>query len=164
MRQDLSNGLCAVAAVSLVLATASTAIADTRQGSGKVCWTGTADVIATTKADVAYTWKLDFVYTSDDDDPKKSLTGKCISIRGIVAGKKERAPHFCINYAADGSTYMSRAITLSDETTKAAVFGGTGALEGVTGGHIGAKPEEMKAPKGMFAGCRKLKGELTLPG
>jgi len=160
MKQEMTKGLCAVA---LILATTSSATAATEKGSGKVCWTGKTNVIATTKVDLAYTWALDFVYTSDDEDPKKSTTGKCVGMSGFVAGKQERTPHFCTILSADGSTHMSRIVTSPDETQASVRFGGTGALKGVTGSYRGQKPEEMKAPKGMFAGCRKLEGEITLP-
>jgi len=154
-------GLCAVA---LILATASTATAATEKRSGKVCWTGKANVIATTEADMGLTWEVDFVYTSDDDDPAKSSTGKCVGVQGIMAGEKENPPHFCSILAADGSTFMSRVTPSPDGTQEAVFFGGTGALKGISGGNKGAKAEEMKAPKGMFAGCRKIEGKHTIPG
>ncbi len=162
MRQGIGKGLV-VAAVTLAIA--SIATAETTKESGKVCWTGKTNVISTTKADVAFTWELDWVYTSDDMNPAKSSTGKCIGIRGIVAGIKESPPQFCTHFAADGSTVMSRTLAgLPGDTSEGTYFGGTGALKEMTGTIRGAKPEEMKAPKGMFAGCRRLEVEYSLPG
>lgn len=161
MRQELRLGLCAIA---LTLASASNTMAATETASGKVCWTGKTNVIATTKADVAYTFYVDYVYTSDDEDPSKSLTGKCVGVEGIVGGKKESIPHFCTHHAQDGSTFMSRRLNDSANGTQTSVlFGGTGSRKGVTGSGKGGKTEKMKAPKGMFAGCRKVEAEYTLP-
>lgn len=143
---------------------ASTAAAEPIMRAGNVCWTGeVTSSVATSKEDRAWTFKINFVFTPDGDT-KQALTGECVGIGSIVAGKPELLPNFCTHILKDGATYMSRGISDAMDSQLRTYYGGTGSLKGIKGGSEGMPQIRLKAPKGKFAGCRSFKSEYTVGG
>lgn len=150
--------------VGLSVAVVVPSFAEMVKTSGQVCWMGERNSIATSKENAAFTYELDWIFTSDDRDPEKAVTGKCIGLVGIVSKKPDAVPNFCTHIGPDGSTYMSTGANEADGLTTRTYFGGTGKYEGIKGGSKGAATTNLKTSKGMFAGCRNFKGEYSVPG
>ncbi len=153
---------------ALVLASAmfatmvSPVLAKTIKSSGTVCYTGKLDMIATSKKDAGWTFKLSFTYVSDDKDPARGSSGRCLGSGGSINGKPESAPWFCISNNADGSMHMARGEG-GIKGNKGVYFGGTENRKGISGSFVGAAGIQLPAEQGSFAACRHSTGEIIIP-
>lgn len=127
--------------------------------SGTACWTGVIEYLSTTKKDMGWNWSLDYTYVSDDNDPAKAASGRCFGTAGMVAGKVNPSPYYCIHNVKDGSR-MTKTEG-GPGGVKGVYFGGTGSLQGTIGGYVGGPSTKLPAEKGRFAGCRHTDGEHT---
>ena len=137
--------------------------AKTVKPDGEVCWTGDIEVITSGKGNMAWSWKIDVVFASSDNDPKKAAEGQCVGSGGVVNGKPEVAPTFCLYEHAAGGKYMERVIG-GPKGTKGTYFGGTGRLAGITGSFTEGPTTKRPADKGKLSGCRPFKGEYSISG
>ena len=144
------------------MALATPALAKTETMKGTSCWTGKLDVVSTTAKDMGWAYSLNYVWLSDDNDPKKSVTGRCVGSGGLINGKYQSAPFFCDTITADGSKYMGSGIG-TPEKLDAVLFGGTGKFKGVSGTVKGGPQISLGAPQGEFASCRPQTLERVTP-
>ena len=155
-KEALSAG---IAVCSLV---ASPLFAGTIEFSGTVCWTGEIHYFGTTKADSGYTWSIDWILVGDGDNVALNSTGTCHGSGVLKNGKTAHFPHFCRHVLEDGATYMSHAD--GDQAYASGVlFGGTGAMEGVTGSWEAGTTTSSPAKEGELVGCRSNFTVLSLP-
>jgi hypothetical protein len=157
-----NHRIIAVLLAVLAVSFAAPATAKTVKIGGMSCWTGELDLIGTTDKDMGWAYTLNYTWLADDKDPKKSLSGRCVSSGGMVDGKYESAPFFCTVIAADGSKRMTRGVG-GPAGSKSVFFGGTGTFTGIEGTVVGGPRIKLPAPKGSFAACRYDEVEYTLP-
>lgn len=151
-----------VLASAMFAAMASPVLAETIKTSGTVCWNGQLDLIATSDKDAGWTWKLTYTFVSDDKDPARSSSGRCLGSGGNMNGNVEAAPWYCISTNADGSKHMMRGEG-GIQGNKGVYFGGTEKRKGISGSFIGEAGIQLPAEQGSFAGCRHSTGEITIP-
>ncbi len=84
----------ALLAGALAMALATPALAKTETMKGTSCWTGKLDVVSTTAKDMGWAYSLNYVWLPDDNDPKKSVTGRCVGSGGLINGEYQSAPFF----------------------------------------------------------------------
>ena len=152
-----------ILATILALALSAPALAKSEKFSGTSCWSGKSDVLATTKADMGWAFTMNYTWLADDQDPNKSMSGRCVGSGGMVGGKYHSAPFFCNVMAADGSTYMVTG-TGTPAKLDGVLFGGTGVFKGISGTVKGGAQVNRPAPQGEFAACRHQTVERTTPG
>jgi hypothetical protein len=152
----------AIAAAAAAVILAAPALAKTEKISGMVCSTGVMDLIATTKKDMAWGYTLNYTWLSDDHNPMNNSSGRCVGSGGMVGGKYETAPYFCMVNASGGSKFMVRGMG-GPKGSKASLYGGSGRFAGVSGTVTGGPRIKLPAPKGHLAACRHEIVERTLP-
>ena len=152
----------AILAGALAMAISAPALAKTEVVKAISCWTGTLDMMANTKSDMGWTYSLNYTWLAEDEDPKKSMSGRCIGSGGLVGGKYESAPYYCTVLAADGSTYMVKGMG-GLKGSKGTIYGGTGNFKSVSGTITGGPRIKLPARKGQFAYCAHDVMERTMP-
>ena len=158
----ISRTNTAILTFALSMALVSSVVAKDFKISATVCWTGKLNVLGTSYDDTGWSSKSDFTATPDDKASGEILTGQCVGSGGIVNGKRESAPLFCITVAKDGSKAMFRSVG-DRNGAKGVYFSGTGRFKGISGTLVAGRTTDRPAPQGSFAGCRQVVGEYTLP-